>query len=80
MLGKEYVSRQQVEEMERLFDTAVEGLSSRLKDMEARQANPIIANVSIQVNILVILYSYSTCSRFSCEAEAPRLRIAFLSD
>lgn len=37
-LGKEYVSRHQVEEMEALFETAVEGLSNRLRDMETRNA------------------------------------------
>lgn len=38
MLGKEYVSRHQVEEMQRLFEAAVEGLSNRLRDMEKRVA------------------------------------------
>lgn len=34
MLGKEYVSRTQVNAMEQLFDTAIEGLNNRLKDVE----------------------------------------------
>lgn len=38
VLGKEYVSRHQVEEMETLFEKAVEGLSNRLRDMEKRNA------------------------------------------
>eukprot|EP00752_Nemacystus_decipiens_P004047 g3705.t2 len=38
VLGKEYVSRQQVEEMQTLFEASVEGLSNRLRDMEKREA------------------------------------------
>ena len=38
VLGKEYVSRHQVEEMQTLFEAAIEGLSNRLKDMERRDA------------------------------------------
>lgn len=38
VLGKEYVSRRQVEEMQTLFEAAVEGLSNRLRDMEKREA------------------------------------------
>lgn len=38
MLGKEYVSRHQVEEMKTIFEAAVEGLSNRLRDMEKRDA------------------------------------------
>lgn len=35
----EYVSRNQVEEMQTLFEAAVEGLSNRLRDMEKREAD-----------------------------------------
>lgn len=38
VLGKEYVSRHQVEEMQTLFEAAIEGLSNRLRDMEKRDA------------------------------------------
>lgn len=38
VLGKEYVSRRQVGEMQTLFEAAVEGLSNRLRDMEKREA------------------------------------------
>lgn len=37
VLGKEYVSRQQVQEMEMLFATAVEGLNNRLRNVETRK-------------------------------------------
>lgn len=39
ILGKEYVSREQVKEMEKLFQTAVDGLSNRLRDMEMRHTD-----------------------------------------
>ena len=39
MLGEEYVSRQQVNSMEQLFQTAVEGLNSRLKEVEKSKAD-----------------------------------------
>ncbi|CAM9718705.1 unnamed protein product [Laminaria digitata] len=39
MLGKEYVSRQQVNKMEQLFQTAVEGLNNRLKEVETSKAD-----------------------------------------
>lgn len=39
VLAKEYVSRQQVQEMETLFATAVEGLNNRLRNMETRNVD-----------------------------------------
>lgn len=38
VLGKEYVCRHHVEEMQTLFESAVEGLSTRLRDVEKREA------------------------------------------
>lgn len=38
VLGKEYVSRHQVKEMQTLFEASIEGLSNRLRDIEKRDA------------------------------------------
>ncbi|CAM9187798.1 unnamed protein product [Scytosiphon promiscuus] len=41
IVEKEFVSRHKVEEMKRLFECEVEGLSNRLKDMEKRETQNI---------------------------------------
>lgn len=39
MLGKEYVSQHQVNSMQQLFQTVVEGLNNRLKEVEKSKAD-----------------------------------------
>lgn len=60
-IAREYVSRQEVQEMEALFAAAVEGLSKRLKDMEMSKGW-----TSKNVRISELSISMTTPSRPVC--------------